>query len=85
MRKTETQCRVGIRNIEKIKLKIVHGFMGQTVITLCFDLFGEPAQLISNRKSMSYVFDVQERVVQKAVSANLGLKFNRLFILVCSA
>ena len=84
MRKTETQCRAGIRNIEKIKLTIVHGFMGQTVITLCFDLFGEP-QLISNRKSMSYVFDVQGRVVQKAVSANLGLKFHRLFILVCSA
>ena len=25
------------------------------------------------------------RVVQKAISANPGLKFNRLFILVCSA
>ena len=28
----------------------------KTVIMLCFDLFGEP-QLISNRKSMSYMFD----------------------------
>ena len=27
----------------------------------------------------------QGRVVQKAISANSGLKFNRLFILVCSA
>ena len=27
----------------------------------------------------------QGRVVQKAISANPGLKFNRLFILVCSA
>ena len=26
---------------------------------------------------------VQRRVVQKAISANPGLKFNRLFILVC--
>ena len=34
-------------------------------------------------KSIYYV--AQRRVVQKAISANPGLKFNRLFISVCSA
>ena len=29
--------------------------------------------------------NTQGRVVQKAISANLGLKFNRLYILVCCA
>ena len=29
--------------------------------------------------------EIQERVVQKAISGDPGLKFNRLFILVCSA
>ena len=31
-----------------------------------------------------YIYSPQGRVVQKAISANPGLKFNRLFILVCS-
>ena len=31
------------------------------------------------------LFYIQGRVVQKAISANSGLKFNRLFILACSA
>ena len=41
--------------------------------------------MFNGEKKSASVIKYQGRVVQKAISANPGLKFNRLFILVYSA
>ena len=45
---------------------------------LCFNWWSKCLKMAENEIN-------QGRVVQKAISVNPGLKFNRLFILVCSA
>ena len=79
----------GLRPVLKqfLPTSTVTNALGQ-IRRICMLILGNKGLTITRCKSalapFSPLFVAQGQVVQKAISPNPGLKFNRLFILVCS-